>query len=278
MVDGTDYRVGTSHGDVALHDTGGAGAPVVFLHGNSLCKEVFAPQLAALGSHCRSIAIDLPGHGASSDAIDPSRTYSLGGYADCVVEVLAAIGIPEAAFVGWSLGGHIGLELTDRFSGLLGLMAIASPPYERRDDGTMAGFRPEPKLGMSGQRDFSRAEAEEFAALISDQDSPDDHPWVAAVVRTDGRARSTMFEALMAAPPRRQRDLAEHCPAPIAMVLGSDDRFVDADYVARVDYRNLWSGEIQIFEGCGHAPHVHTTGRFNAVLTRFLADVGVVRA
>ncbi len=273
----SDTVVGTSHGDIALHDTGGAGAPVVFLHGNSLCKEVFKPQIAALGSQCRAITVDLPGHGASSDAIDPSRTYSLGGYAHCVGEVLAAMGITDAAVVGWSLGGHIGLELTDSFAGLLGLMAITTPPFERLDDGTVAGFQPHPKLGMSGQREFSADEAREFASLISDHDSPAADPWENAVVRTDGRARSTLFESLAAMPPRRQRELAEQCPVPIAMIVGSDEQFADPDYIVSVDYRTLWSGEVQLFEGCGHAPQIHAADQFNDILKRFLTDVGVVR-
>jgi pimeloyl-ACP methyl ester carboxylesterase len=61
------------------------------LHGNSSCKEAFDRQLnGALGDEFRLIAIDLPGHGASSDAADPNRTYSFPGYAEAAIAVLEA--------------------------------------------------------------------------------------------------------------------------------------------------------------------------------------------
>ena len=82
----TEIAVKTSHGSMAIAETGGEGLPLVMLHANSLCKESFRPQIEALKHKRRVIAIDLPGHGNSSKAIDPRRTYSIPGYADAVME------------------------------------------------------------------------------------------------------------------------------------------------------------------------------------------------
>lgn len=276
MLEQKKYNVLTSYARIAISDTGGSSPPVLFIHGNSLHKETFERQFNGFSGR-RLIALDLPGHGASSDAVDPRRAYSLQGYADCICEVLVKLGIPELIVVGWSLGGHVALEISDMYPGLLGLMALGSPPFERMDNGVNSGFRPNPKLALAGVRDLSETEIAEFVSLIGDFDAPHDHPeWCAAVARTDGLAREHLFESLSAQPPRRQRDLAERCPVPLAMVNGSTDPFVDTAYVAGLDYRNLWSEQTHILDGYGHAPHIHAADAFNKILERFLAEIAPI--
>ena len=64
-------KVQTSHCDIAVSQTGGKGAAILLIHGNSSCKEVFRAQMESpLGEANRMIAIDLPGHGDSGDALD----------------------------------------------------------------------------------------------------------------------------------------------------------------------------------------------------------------
>ncbi len=250
---------------------------MLLIHGNSLCKESFNEQLNAFGEARRLIAVDLPGHGASSNAYDPARTYSLAGYADCLGEMLDAIGVKQAVVVGWSLGGHIGFEMTERFPGLLGLVALGAPPFERRNDGALVGFKPNPKLSLAGAGKLSETEIAEFARLITDFETPTEM-WLTAIGRTDPLARQTMFASLSKQSPRRQKELAESCPVPIALVNGSNDPFVDVDYIARLAYKNLWSGRTWVLEGCGHAPHLHAPAAVDDILRRFLADTAPLRA
>lgn len=279
-VNGKTISISTSHGDIAVFKTDGGGTPIVFLHGNSVSKEAFAPQLDAFAGTRRMIAIDLPGHGDSSDAVDPGRSYSTAGYADCVVETLAAMDVERAVVVGWSLGGHVGLELTARFPGLAGLVAIGAPPVERRDDGTLAGFRPHPRLFLTGQEAFTDGEAEEFACLIADFDDLDemrrDPTWARAVRRSHGVARVLMVERLYGDAPRRQRDLAEACPVPLALIVGADDLFVDVDYVMAFSCPSLWTGEAIVIAGQRHAPHLHAAAEVNRILADFIAEVAPV--
>ncbi|MBY3215945.1 hypothetical protein HFO21_16515 [Rhizobium laguerreae] len=85
--------VETSHGTIAFIDTKGDGVPVVMVHANSVCKESFAPQIDALAGIRRVIAFDLLGHRASADALNPKRTYGMGGYADALLEALEIMGV-----------------------------------------------------------------------------------------------------------------------------------------------------------------------------------------
>ena len=111
-------NIATSHGLLAVEESGGGGLPLLLIHGNSFCRGVFRHQMQlALAAGWRLIAFDLPGHGESSDAPDPVRSYTRPGLADAAVELLGRLGVAEAAVFGWSLGGHIGIEMIPRFPG-----------------------------------------------------------------------------------------------------------------------------------------------------------------
>jgi pimeloyl-ACP methyl ester carboxylesterase len=67
-------KIDTPNGALAVQESAGQGPPVVLIHGNSSSSRVFSRQLdGPLGQRFRLIAVDLPGHGASDDAKDPSR-------------------------------------------------------------------------------------------------------------------------------------------------------------------------------------------------------------
>lgn len=96
----------TSHGNIAFKESSGSGPAVLFIHGNSACKEVFDLQLdGASGHRYRMIAFDLPGHGESSDAPEPEHSYHIAAYADVALMLLEHLGARRCAVVGWSLGG-----------------------------------------------------------------------------------------------------------------------------------------------------------------------------
>jgi pimeloyl-ACP methyl ester carboxylesterase len=263
----------TSHGNMSVIDTRDGGPTLLLIHANSLCKEVYLPLIEALAGRYRLIAIDLPGHGHSADAVNPRRTYSLAGYADCAAEVLDALEVARAAVLGWSLGGNVAFEMTRRYPGLTGAMAICASPFARDPNGGLEGFLPNPRLGLSGAAELTEAEIDEFVTLVSDFDVPPEPFWRAAVARTDPRARQFMFEAVLA-DADGQRQLAEDCKVPLALVVGGDDAFVDIAYLRRLRCANLWSGSVQVLDGLGHAPHIHAPERFNPLLGRFLEDLG----
>ena len=121
-------KVDASNGAIAVHELQGQGPAVVLIHGNSCSSRAFSRQLdGALGRRFRLVAIDLPGHGASEDAKDPS-SYSLPGHARAVRSVVEALGLGEARFVGWSLGGHIALEMAPDLPKARGFLIFGAPP------------------------------------------------------------------------------------------------------------------------------------------------------
>ena len=260
----------TSHGEIAFRETDGTGTTVLLVHGNSSSGAVFRNQMTGpLGARYRIIAPDLPGHGASSDAIDPKRSYSMEGYADAMTEVLGLLGVERAIVFGWSLGGHIGLEMIDRFPGMLGLMITGTPPVSPAEVGL--GFKPSEHMGLAGQEIFSDADVEAYARSTCGE--PFESFLLDTVARTDGRARRMMFESFAAGTGRDQSAIVAGKTPPIAVLNGLDEPFVNTDFVARVAYSSLWEGKTHELENSGHAPFWDAPDRFDPIFARFLASV-----
>jgi pimeloyl-ACP methyl ester carboxylesterase len=269
------HTVVTSHGSLAVEESGQGGMPVLLIHGNSTCRGVFRHQLQGrLAENHRLIAFDLPGHGQSSDAADPMRSYTLAGLTDAAVELLGKLSVTEAVVFGWSLGGHIGIEMISRFPGMRGLMITGTPPVGPNN--MAQGFIGSPGAGMAGRQDLSEADIDAFVRAILGESV---EPFLRdAVARADGRFRKRLFEAARAGGGVDPRLIVESSPVPLAVVNGGGDRVVNLDYFDTVAYANLWEGRCHRLIGAGHAPFWQAPGDFNPVLERFLRDVKTGRA
>ena len=97
------YTLATSHGPIAVEETGHGDLPTLLIHGNSSCRDVFRHQMnGRLAQNRRLISFDLPGHGQSSDARHPSRSYTRSGCADAAIEILGMLGL----WMSWCLAGR----------------------------------------------------------------------------------------------------------------------------------------------------------------------------
>ncbi|MBZ5762300.1 alpha/beta hydrolase [Rhizobium sp. VS19-DR104.2] len=260
----------TSHGAIALDDNGGDGVPLLMLHANSCCKEEFVFQTRALDDKRRVIALDFPGHGASSDAIDARRTYNISGYADAVLEVLDKLGVGRFAVLGHSLGGHVSLELIARGGNVAGAMIFGTPPIPNSLEGLQLGFIPSPEMAYTGNPVLTEEEARGVVRLALGLSAERDIFYTSAVQRTDGRARQYMLEAVMDGQDGDQREVVATSTVPLAVVNGADDPVVNLDYVDSLNYRNLWTPLPLRVADAGHGVHWQQHAVFNELLQGFL--------
>jgi len=261
--------IATSHGFLAVEESGEGGIPVLLIHGNSFCRGVFRNQMRGdIAKNHRLISFDLPGHGQSSDAIDPGRSYTQPGLADAAVE-LVELGVTEAIVFVWSLGGHIGIEMIPRFPGMRALMISGAPPVSRNQ--MSQGFHASPRQGVAGKQELSDEEIDAFVGAIFGQSA--EAFLRDAVARTDGRFRKTLFEAARAGAGVDQRQVVESSSVPLAVVNGGADRIVNLKYFDSVAYANLWEERCHRLTGLGHAPFWEAPGEFNLILERFLRDI-----
>jgi pimeloyl-ACP methyl ester carboxylesterase len=265
-----ESSIETSHARLAVRQSEGSGTPVLMIHGNSSSGAVFRNQLEGpIGLRHRLIAPDLPGHGSSSDAPDPERSYSMEGYADAMAELLRLLGIERAVVFGWSLGGHIGLELIAHFPGMLGLMITGTPPISGAD--AMKGFRTTPHMNLAGKQDFTEQDVEDYAHSTCGEPF---EPFLRDVVaRTDGRARRLMVEKFVAGTGVDQTRVVGKAAVPLAVVNGIEEPFVNLEFVRNVRYANLWQGRTIEIPNSGHAPFWDAPAVFDPIFEQFLRDV-----
>lgn len=113
-------------------DTGGKGAPVVFVHGNISTGEFFSDLLLKLPPAVRGLAPDLRGFG-ETEAKPIVASRGLDDFVDDLFSLLSTVeGLEHRRVVlcGWSVGGAVALRFTmkhpDRVAGIV-LEAPMSP-------------------------------------------------------------------------------------------------------------------------------------------------------
>ena len=269
-------RIRTTHGVLAVEEHGQGDTPVLMIHGSSSCRAIFGHQQdASFFEQYRMIGFDLPGHGESDDAIDPNRTYTLPGLADATSELLGALRVVNPIVFGWSLGGHIAIEMLSRLPQMRALLLTGAPPVGKRDgrNDISQGYRMSPRV--AGKDKWSLQEAGEFVTTVAGgAASP---TLVNAAMRTDRRFRRRLVESSREGSGTNQRLTIEAASLPIAVINGASDPLVHLDYFDTVTFRNLWERTPYRLSGLGHAPFWQQPDIFNLLLARFLAQVDATR-
>lgn len=100
------YLTTRDNARIAYRLDGADGLPLLVLS-NSIGTDLhmWDGQIAALSEHFRVLRYDARGHGASSV---PPGPYSLARLGEDVIELLDALGVQRAHFLGLSLGGFVG--------------------------------------------------------------------------------------------------------------------------------------------------------------------------
>lgn len=244
---------------------------IVFIHGNSACKEVFAKQMEGLdGEGYALIAIDLPGHGSSDNAKRPDVTYTMSGYALTVKRVLNELGVTRALVVGWSLGGHVALEMVGRGYPVDGVLICGAPPIKPCLEDFSTAFIPSDVMAVTGNADATGPELDAYAKALYSSLAEIPDTYVAAAHRTDGRSRARMVEDTLAADNVvDEKVVVAGWDKPICVVHGADDAFLSRDFMQALTWRNLWGGAFVDLSGIGHAPFVEAPEQFNGTLKAF---------
>ena len=263
--------ISTQTASIRVSESDGTGLPLVLIHGSGASRQVFERQFASsLAERHQLLALDLPGHGESTDAANGSD-YAIPALADSVAEVLALRGISHAAIFGWSLGGHIGIELLSRVPAVAGLMITGTPPVSPGPLGMLRGFQTNWDLLLASKEQFSERDIQRFYELC--YGGRGDERFLAAIRRADGRVRPAVSRGLMRGDGADQRWTVEHAVVPVAVVNGATEPFARLSYVASLDYPTLWGGQCHIVPDAGHAPFWDQPEAFNALLGQFAADV-----
>ena len=260
--------VTTPHAKFNVVESEGGGAPILLLHGTGSSHHAFDRQLQSpLAATHRLVAVDLPGHGDSADARQPARDYTINGLAQSVAELIDALRLERLVIAGWSLGGHIGIELL-KLPAVAGLMLSGTPPVGRGPVAMLRAFPPSWDMLLASKERYSARDVARFVSLCFPHGLTPQ--LLEAVVRADGKLRSTAVLSMALGELSDQRRIVELSDKPVAIVNGRDDPFVRISYLEGL--QGLWRGGPTIVEDAGHAVFWDRPEVYNPLLANFAAE------
>lgn len=254
---------------IAFLQSGPLDKTIVFIHGNSACKEAFVEQFNVLQeSGFGVLALDLPGHGASADAQNPTTQYTIPSYAKLIASLCAQLEINNPLLCGWSLGGHIAIEMAAESTEYSGLMIFGTPPVGPGIENIETAFLASNLSDVTGAENPPRDRLETYISELYGTLQRVPEILVTAGLRADGRSRSTMSAHWASGSNGHdQRTLVQGWRGPILMLHGIDDPFISGDYFKSLDVPGDGSGPtFKVIEDVGHAPFIEAPDFFNAHL------------
>ena len=261
-------------GSVLVRESEGAGAPIVLLHGNSSSSRAFERQLdGPLGARRRVVAFDFMGFGDSGRAENP-EAYLLRGQARTLVAVAEGLGLTEAVFAGWSLGGHILLEAAPDLPRARGFAIYGTPPIGFPSALDRA-FLPNPAMGLGFTPELTRELAQAYVDTFFAPGFLDIADFfVEDVLRADGLARAQIYASINPVLTRDEIVICSELKQPLAILHGAHDVLINPAYFADLALPSLWRGAVQRIENAGHAPQWETPRAFDALIEAFASDCG----
>jgi len=252
---------------------------VVFIHGNSSAKETFHEQFKYFAdSGYTLLAIDLPGHGQSSNSTDPSHDYTGPAYARFLSKVLNKLSIKRPIILGWSLGGHIAIEMQGQGYEIQGIGLMGTPPVGPGDEFYSLAFHNSEYAYVTGTPDVSHEEITGYTTDLYGSLIPIPPLFYDFAKRTDGAARFHMYDHwLSKIDGYDQREVVKQSSVPTFVVQGLKDKFISAEYLRTIEWGNLWQRTIFEMDGVGHAPFIEAPERYNPLLEQFLEDIFAVK-
>jgi pimeloyl-ACP methyl ester carboxylesterase len=251
----------------------GKGPPIVWVHGLGGSWQNWLEQLPEFSEHNRSVAIDLPGFGASPM---PDGEISIAGYGRALAGLLDRLDIPKAVVVGNSMGGFIAAELAisapERVEKLV-LVSAAGLSTDRiwlRPAKTAARMTAFASAWVGAHSDELTRRPRARRVLASGVFRRPDRlaaPLMAEQFRGTGKPGFLGALEALATYPIRER--LPEISAPTLVVWGTHDYLVpvrDADEFERL----IPNAEKVIFAQTGHVPQLERPEAFNGVLREFL--------
>jgi pimeloyl-ACP methyl ester carboxylesterase len=261
---------------IAIRTAGNAaGLPIVFMHGVGGTSEIFAQQFdGPLAERFRLVGFDLPGHGHSTPSTDPDHDYTIGGLADIAAQVIERLELGRVVLFGWSLGGHVAIEMMARHPRkLAGVMLSGAPPFGSGPLAMLRAFKIRREMRLAARETYSRRDAEEAARVIYGPDATEAR--IKAILETDGAIRPRVNRSFAQGDRANQARVVETSMIPLAVVNGADDPLVRVSYFDDVAYANLWERRAFRIEGAAHVPFLSHPNSFNAILYRFASDMAL---
>ncbi|MCY4333641.1 MAG: 3-oxoadipate enol-lactonase [Litoreibacter sp.] len=258
-------KIALSTASLAYRDEGPKeGPPIVFANSLGTTMALWEPLLPHLPDGLRVIRYDMRGHGGS-DMPDPP--YSMGALVRDAEDLMDALELRDALFVGLSIGGLVAQGLATKRRDLMRGMVLSNTAakigtekiWQSRIDAIRAGGL-EAIADATMERWFTRTyratpDLKTWRKLLTDT-APEGYIGCAQAIS------GTDFYTTTAA-----------LTLPTLVIAGSEDGATPADLV-RETQGLIRGSQFQLIRRSGHLPCVEQPEAYAQALTRFMKEIG----
>ena len=244
----------------------GEGKTVILIHG--LFGSLVNLSLLAkeLGKMFRVVSVDLRNHGAS----DHSQNMSLVSMAGDIAETMSYMGVGEAAIVGHSLGGKVGMQMALTFPSLITSLVVADiapVKYSSKHNPTLEGLQHLNKMFISSRNEADTVLSEyetdpsvrAFLLKNLAQDSSGQYRF-----RLNLPAIIENYNLKLTAAP-----LGGPSSCPVLFLKGQNSAYIQDKHHQEIN-RIFKRGRVRVINGVGHWLHVEKPKLFNQLVSEFL--------
>jgi len=244
--------------------------PIVLIHCFSCAMDWWDGMVPLLARDHRVVTVDLLGHGGSEK---PGSGYTPSNQAEVVAEALERLGVSDATVVGHSLGGSVGVALSEQSPEIVDRLTIVDMPPDNSygNLGFIAGLAFKPVIGEALWQikpDFSVRDGLEVA-FAPGYDVPD------AFVEDVKRLTYTAYDSSPSGVDDflEEESLDQRMKAtgiPLMVLMGAEEQIVDDPQRALDQYADGDPGtETHLIEGAGHSPNVEKPALTAKLVQRF---------
>jgi pimeloyl-ACP methyl ester carboxylesterase len=253
---------------IHYHRTGGAGSPVVLLHGLMGSGAGWTPVARALEGEFDVIMPDARGHGASSA---PDHGYWYDDHANDVVGLIRALELSRPILIGHSMGGMTAAVVASRGAGLIRGLILVDPTF----------------LSPERQREVSDSDVAEQhrqalgrskADLVAQARARHPHRSLEIIeLQAEARLQTRLAAFDVLTPPNPDyRALVSAIDVPSLLVIGDSSPVVTPEMAAELRGLNPHLRVEQI-PGAGHGLPFEQPERLGVVVASFLRDLAAMQ-
>jgi pimeloyl-ACP methyl ester carboxylesterase len=267
--------------EIAYMEVGKGEVSLTFVHGLASYAPIWEKNLEVLQKYYRCVALDLPGHGLSSEG---DFSYSIDFYAQTVREWLELIGNTSTILIGHSMGGqivtHLALQEPTWFSHLVLVAPAGFETFSPTEKIWLNQFTSGSVLGSSQYLkwllnlknyfyDLNEWEYEKLKEFNRDFYSVNDNVYLAKILSRSSKAM--MDEPIF--------DRLSDLEMPTLVLFGKNDQLIPNKFLhpwqttetlAQTGAQQLQRGKLKLYERCGHFLQYEQSAQFNIDLYKFL--------